>query len=74
MIASIQIIKTKLFAFRTALVIKLLCRIVFYINRKNNKNFKKLNYILRKLQISWVNYRKLINSWNAKFSEYFWNT
>ena len=68
MVASTQITNTENFAFIAVLVFKLLrCKILF-IKRKNNRNCYKVGYFLRKWQTSWVNYCKIINNWNAKFS------
>ena len=55
-IASIQTANTEVLAFIVVLVFKLLSFKVL---------FKKVGYFLRKYQISWVNYCKFINSWNA---------
>ena len=74
MIASTQIANTESFAFIAVLVFHLLSRKVVFINRKSNRNYYKVGCFLRKWQISRVNYCKIINSWNAKFSGYFWNT
>ena len=54
MIVSKQITNNEIFAFTAVLVFKLLSRIVLFINRKDNR--------IRKQQISWVNYCKIINS------------
>ena len=48
MIASTQITNTETFAFIAALVFKLLSRKVLFINKKDNKNFQKVGYFLRK--------------------------
>ena len=74
MIASTQITNTEIFAFITVLVFKLLSRKVLFINRKDNRNCLKVGYFLRKYQILRVNYYKIVDSWNAKFSGYFSNT
>ena len=57
-----------LFAFIAVLVFTLSSRKVLFINRKENKPLKDF---LRELQISRLNYGKVINRWNGKFSEYF---
>ena len=59
MIASTEKTNTEIFASIAALVLKFLRR--------------KVGYFLKKQHISRVNYCKIINSWNAKFSGYFWN-
>ena len=66
-----QITNTEIFALVAALVFKLLSRKVLFINRKDNRNYLKVGYFLRKHQISRVNYWKIINRWNAKFPGYF---
>ena len=72
MIASTQIINTEIFPFIAVLVFTLLSHKVFFINRNNNRNCYKVGYFLRKQQISWINYCKIIkNSLNMKFSGYF---
>ena len=48
MIALIRIINTGIFAFIAVLVSKLLSRKVLFINRKDNRNCKKVGYVLRK--------------------------
>ena len=58
MTALTQIVNNEIFAV-IAVLVKLLSRKVLF---------------LRKLQISRVSYRKIINSWVAILSEYFWNT
>ena len=68
MIASIQITNAEIFTFTVVLVSILLSRKVLFINRKDNRNCYKVGYFLRKQQISQVNYCKIINSWNVKFS------
>ena len=49
MIISTQIKNTELFAFIDVLVFKLLGRKVFFINRKDNKNYEKVGYYLNKI-------------------------
>ena len=71
MIASTQITNTEIFVFIAVLVVKLLSRKVLFINRKDNRSCYKVGHFLREWQISQVNYFKIINSWNAKFSGYF---
>ena len=71
MVVSTEITNTEIFTFIAVLIFKLLSRKVLFINRKGNRNCKKVGYFLRKHQISQVNYCKIINSWNAKFSGYF---
>ena len=70
MIASTKITNTDVFAFIACLVFKLLSHKVLFIKRKDNRNC----YFFKKQQISRVNYFKIISSWNAKVSRYFWNT
>ena len=71
MIALTQITNTEIFAFIAVLVFKLLTRKSLFISRKDNRNCLKVDYFLRKLQISRINYCKSISSWNAKISGYF---
>ena len=71
MIASTKISNNEIFAFIAGLVFKSLSRRVLFINRKDNRNRYKVDYFLRKQQISRVNYCKIMNSWNATFSGYF---
>ena len=71
MIASTQITNIEILAFIAVLVFKLMSRKVLFINRKDNRNCYKVDYFLRKYQISRVNYCKIINSWKVKFSGYF---
>ena len=70
MISSTQITNTGNFAFIVVLVFKLLSRKVLFINRKDNRNCQKVGYFLRKKQILLVNYFKIIDSSNEKFSGY----
>ena len=65
MIALTQIANTEIFIFIAGLVFKLLSRKVLFINRKDNRNCLKVGYFSGKQQISWVNYCKVMNSWNA---------
>ena len=74
MITSTQISNSENFAFIAALIFTLLSRKVVFINRKDNRNWWKVGYFLRKQHISRVNYCKIIDSWNVKFSGYIWNT
>ena len=74
MIASRQVTNTETFGFIDAVVFKILSRKVSFINRKDNRNCKKVSYVLIKWQISVGNYCKIIDSWNPKFSGYFCNT
>ena len=71
MIASIQITNTDIFAFMAVLLFKLLSGKCLSINRKDYRNCYQVRYFLRKYKISRVNYCKIINSLNAKFSGYF---
>ena len=48
MIASAQITNTEIFAFIAALVLKSLSRKVLFTNRKDNRNYSKVDYFLRK--------------------------
>ena len=48
MIASTQVTDTEMFAFIAALVFKLLSHKVLFINRKGNRKWQKIGYILRK--------------------------
>ena len=70
MIASTQIANTKIFAFIAVLICQSLSRKVMWINRKHNRNW----LLSIKYPISRVNYCKMINCWNAKFSGYFLST
>ena len=65
MISLTQITNTETFIFTAVLVFNSLSRKVLFINRKDNRNFLKVGYFSGKQQISWVNYCKVINSWNA---------
>ena len=48
MIASTQVTDTEMFAFIAVLVFKLLSHKVLFINRKGNRKWQKIGYILRK--------------------------
>ena len=48
MTASIQITNTEIFVFIAVLVFKLLICKVLFINRRDNKNYLKVGYFLRK--------------------------
>ena len=48
MIASKQITNTEIITFIAVLIFKLLSRKVLLINRKDNKNFLKVGFLLRK--------------------------
>ena len=52
MIASTQITKTEIFAFTAVLVYKLLSLKTLLINRKDNKNCKKVSYFLLSKEIA----------------------
>ena len=52
MIASTQITKTEIFAFTAVLVYKLLSLKILLINRKDNKNCKKVSYFLLSKEIA----------------------
>ena len=69
MIASTQITNTEVFAFIGALMLKSLGCKVLFINSRDNRNCEKVGYF--KQQHSWVNYCKVIFSWNKGFSGYF---
>ena len=56
MIASTQITNTEILALTAVLDFPLVSRKVLFINRKDNRNCKKVGYFLRKWQISRVNY------------------
>ena len=62
MVAATQITDTEIFAFITVLVIKLKSCKVLFINTKDKRNRYKIGYLSRKLQISRINYSKIINS------------
>ena len=66
-----QIKNTEIFQFIAVLVYKLLIHKFLFINRGVNRNSYKVPYFLTKLQISHVNYCKIINSRNGKFAGYF---
>ena len=65
MISLTQITSTETFIFIAVLVFNSLSRKVLFINRKDNRNCLKVGYFSGKQQISWVNYCKVMNSWNA---------
>ena len=65
MIPLTQITDTEIFAFIAVLVFKLFSHKVLLINKRDNRNCFKVGYVLRKQQVSRVNYWKIINSWNA---------
>ena len=67
MIVSAQITSTEIFIFIAFLVFKLLSRKVLFINRKDKRNYKNVGFFKG-------NNFKIIKSWNAKFSGYFWNS
>ena len=71
MIVSTNITNTDIFKFIAVLVFKLFSHQVFFIKTKDNSSREKMRYFLKKQQISRVNYCKIINSQNAKFSRYF---
>ena len=48
MIATALITNTEIFTFMAVLVLKLMSRTVFIINKKDNRNCEKLGYFLRK--------------------------
>ena len=48
MIAATQITNTENFAFIAVLVLKLLSCKILFINRKDNRNCKKVGYFLKK--------------------------
>ena len=70
MIALTKIISTEFFAFIAVLVFQLLSRKVWFKNKKDNRNFQKVDYFSRKQEISRVSYCKTIDNWNTKFSGY----
>ena len=65
MISLTQITSTETFIFIAVLVFNSLSRKVLFINRKDNRNCLKVGYFSGKQQISWVNYCKVMNSWNT---------
>ena len=69
MIASTQI-NAQSFAFIALLVFKLLSRKVLFIN-KTDKKIVKSRLLFKEIANFTVNYCKIVNSWNAKFSGYF---
>ena len=72
-IGSTQTANAEIFAFIAALVFKLSSCKVLFMSRKDKRNCLKVGYFLRKYQTSRVNYFKILNNWNDKFSGYFWN-
>ena len=62
MIALILITNTEIYAFIAVLFFMLLSRKVLFINKKDNKKLLKNRLLLRKWQISLVNYCKIINN------------
>ena len=64
MIASTQITNTEIFAFIAVLVFKLLSRKILFVNWKDNRNCWKVDYFLRKKEISRENYSKIVGTWN----------
>ena len=64
MIALTQVTNTEIFAFIPVLVFKLLSRKVLFINWKDNRNCWKVDYFLRKKEISRENYSKVVGTWN----------
>ena len=52
---------------------QLMSRKFLFTNRKDNKNCQKVSYFLRKQHISRLNYCKIMNSWNTKFSKCFFD-
>ena len=70
-IASTQITNTEIFAFIAILIFKLLNRKVLFINKKDNRNYQKVGYFLRKQQILRVIFYRIINTWNPNFQDTF---
>ena len=63
MIALKQIKGTKIFAFKTVLIFKLLCRKVLLIIKKTIETAKR-RLLFKKKQISRLNYCNNINNWD----------
>ena len=63
MIALKQIKDTKIFAFKTVLIFKLLCRKVLLIIKKTIETAKR-RLFFKKKQISRLNYCNNINNWD----------
>ena len=63
MIALKQIKDTKIFAFKTVLIFKLLCRKVLLIIKKTIETAKR-RLLFKKKQISRLNYCNNINNWD----------
>ena len=70
MIVSKQIANTLMFEFIAVVVFNLLSRKVLFRNRKNDRNCEKVGYFFKKIPNFTVNYCKIINSWDGKFSGY----
>ena len=72
MIALTQLTNTGIFAFVAALVFELLSCEIFVVNKKDIRNYEKIDNFFRKFKrISLANYCQIINCCNAKFSEKF---
>ena len=71
MIASTPKSNTGIFAFISILVFRILNRKVLFINRRNNRNFKKNTLLFKKTAKFMGKLLQITNNWNAKFSEYF---
>ena len=70
MIVSKQIANTLMFEFIAVVVFNLLSRKVLFRNRQNDRNCEKVGYFFKKIPNFTVNYCKIINSWDGKFSGY----
>ena len=72
MIAPTQATIIEIFAFIAVLVFQLLRRkVLFKKTEATIKTVEKQATFLRKQQISQINYCKIIDGWNQKFSVYF---
>ena len=68
MIILTQMTNYGIFAFIGASGFKLISHKILFINKKDNRNCSKVGKFLKKWQILWINYCKIINIWNATFS------
>ena len=67
MMASTQITNTEIYAFIFVVDLKLLSIKVMLTNRKGQQKLLKSRLLFKKIANSWVNYCKILNSWNGKF-------
>ena len=72
MIVSTQITNTKIFSFTPVFWFSSYWAVKFCLQTEKTKETVKSRILFK--QISLINYWKIINSWIAKFSGYFWNT